>query len=75
MTELKNELLKHIKITFMSINTSMVHTLFKSKFVSSLLRFSMCNGHVDTKNPLFRKQLMYFNIYIVAATFILGSFL
>ena len=40
MTELKNELLKQIKINFMSINTSMVHTLFKSKFVSSLLRFS-----------------------------------
>ena len=26
--------------------------------------FRLCNGHADTKNPLFRKQLMYFIVYI-----------
>ena len=40
MKELKNELLKNIKINFMVIFTSIVCTLFKSKFVSSPLRFS-----------------------------------
>ena len=35
MKELKNELLKNIKINFMVIFTSIVCTLFKSKFVSS----------------------------------------
>ena len=28
--------------------------------------FSLYNDHADTKNPLFRKQLMYFNFYITA---------
>ena len=40
MMELQNELLKQIKINFMIIFTSMIYTLFKSKFVSSPLRFS-----------------------------------
>ena len=39
MKELKNELLTQIKINFIIIFTSMIYTLFKSKFVSSLLRF------------------------------------
>ena len=39
MEELKNELLKQIKINFMIIFTGMIYTLFKSKFVSGLLRF------------------------------------
>ena len=70
--KLKNELLKQIKINFMII---IVYTLFKRQFVSSPLMFSAVNGHADTKNPLFKKQLMHFNIYILAATFIFGSFL
>ena len=40
MKELKNELLKYIKINFMVIFTSIVCTLFKSKFASSPQRFS-----------------------------------
>ena len=56
MKELKNELLKQIKINFMIIFTSIVCTLLKSKFVPGPLR--LCNGHADTKNPLFRKQLI-----------------
>ena len=40
MMELKNELLKQIKINFMIIFKSMIYSLFKSKFVSSPLRFS-----------------------------------
>ena len=40
MKELKNKLIKQIKIDFMSIITSMVYSLFKSKFVPSPLRFS-----------------------------------
>ena len=40
MKELKNELLKQIKINFIIIFTSIVCTLFKSNFVSSPLRFS-----------------------------------
>ena len=39
MKELKNELLKQIKINFMTVFTSMIYTLFKNKFVSILLRF------------------------------------
>ena len=35
MKELKNELLKQIKIYFMIVFTSMIYTLFKSKVVSS----------------------------------------
>ena len=31
--------------------------------------FPLCNGHTDTKNPLFRKQLMYFNVYIAGCYF------
>ena len=29
----------------------------------------MCNGHADTKNPLFRKQLMYFIVYTTGCYF------
>ena len=39
MKELNNELLKQIKINFLIIFTSMIYTLFKSRFVSSPLRF------------------------------------
>ena len=41
------------KINFMVIFTSMVYTLFKSKFVSSHLRFSAVQwswGHQETAN-------------------------
>ena len=31
--------------------------------------FLLSNGHADTKNPLFRKQLMYFNVCIVGCYF------
>ena len=31
--------------------------------------FPLFNGHRDTKNPLFRKQLMYFNVYIIGCCF------
>ena len=31
--------------------------------------FPLYNGHADTKNPLFRKQLMYFNSYITGCYF------
>ena len=31
--------------------------------------FPLCNGHADIKNPLFRKQLMYFNVYIASCYF------
>ena len=31
--------------------------------------FPLCNGHADAKNPLFRKQLMYFNVYITGCYF------
>ena len=40
MKELKNELLNQIKIDFKIICAGMVYILFKSKFVSSPLRFS-----------------------------------
>ena len=55
MMELKNELLKQIKINFMIIFTSRIYTLFKSKFVSSPLRFSTLHNHVDIKNLQLRK--------------------
>ena len=34
-----------------------------------LLGFPLCNGHSDIKNSLFRKQLMYFNVYIAGCYF------
>ena len=49
--ELKNELLKQIKINFLIIFTSMIYKLFKSNFVSSLLRFSAVQksrGHQES---------------------------
>ena len=65
MEELKNESIKKIRINFMVIFTSMVYTLFKSsKLVSSPLRFSAVQWSHDTKNPLLRKQLIYFNVCI-----------
>ena len=69
MMELKNELLKQIKINFMIIFTSRIYTLFKSKFVSSPLRFSTLHNHVDIKNLQLRKQLVYFNVYITGCYF------
>ena len=48
---LKNELLKNIKINFMVIFKTMVYTLFKSKFVSSPQRFSviqLSRGHEES---------------------------
>ena len=39
MKKLKKELLKKIKINFMVIFTSIVYTVFRSKFVSSTLGF------------------------------------
>ena len=49
--ELKNELLKQIKINLMIIMTSMFYKLSKSKFVSSPLRFSAVQwsrGHKES---------------------------
>ena len=66
---MKNELLRTIKINFMLIFASMVYTLFKSKFVWSPLDFRVHNGHVNTKNVLFRKQMMHFNAYITGSYF------
>ena len=31
--------------------------------------FPLCNDHADTKNPLFRKQLMHFNVHIAFCYF------
>ena len=31
--------------------------------------FRLCNGHADTMDPLYRKQLMYFNVYIADCYF------
>ena len=51
MKELKNELLKNIKINIMVIFTSIACTLFKSKVVSSPQRFSAVQwsrGHQES---------------------------
>ena len=62
MKELKNELLKKIRINFMVIFTIM--------FLPSQLRSSVvAKNHPDAKNPLFRKQLMYFNVSITSCYF------
>ena len=67
MKELKNELLKQIKINFLIIITSVFHN---SKFVSSPLRFSCCLIVMRTPiNPLFIKRLTYFNVYIAGCYF------
>ena len=62
--ELKNELIKKIKSNFMVVYTSMVCMLLTSKFVSNPLRLSAVQWW---------KQLMYFNVYILAATFKLAE--
>ena len=69
MMELEKELLKQIKINLIIIFTSMIYTLLKSKFVSSPLRFSAVQYHLDTKNLLFREQMMYFNVYVTGCYF------
>ena len=51
MMELKNKLLKQIRINFMITVTSMIYMLFKSKFVSSPLTFSAVQwscGHQES---------------------------
>ena len=67
MKKFRKELLKKIKINFMVIFKYMVYTLFKSKFVSSPLRFSAvqwsCGHHCI---------LMFI---LLATTFIFLSFL
>ena len=30
--------------------------------------FPLYNGHVGTKNPLFKKQMIYFNVYVAATS-------
>ena len=59
----------------MVILSSAIYTLFKSNFVSNLLRFSAVNGHADTKNPLIWKQLMILMPIFMAATFLFTLFL
>ena len=62
---------KKIKINLMVIFTSVVYMLLKSKFGSSLLRFFAVQCCSDTKNLVFRKQLMYLMFLLLTATFIL----
>ena len=47
------------------------YTLFKSKFVCLFVHsdFPLYNCYADTKNPLFKKQLMYFNFHITSRYF------
>ena len=52
MKELKNKVLKNIKINYMIIFTSMVYTLFKSKFVSMSTKISRCT--MVTRKPKIR---------------------
>ena len=73
LKELGNELIKNIKINFVVIFTSMVYTLFKSKFMSSPLRFFAVNGYTDIKNLLFKSWFILIFI-LLAATFIFVLF-
>ena len=53
MKELENELVKQTKINFMIISTSLIYRLFKTKFVSSLLRFpSVQESHGHKKSTV-----------------------
>ena len=53
----------------MVVFASIVCTWFKSKFVLSPRRFSTVQWSRGHQNPLFRKQLMYFNVDITGCYF------
>ena len=68
MEELKNELIKKIKINFMAIFTSMLYTLLKSKFVSSPPRVSTVQWSREHQEYAFWKtadvfQCLYSDCY------------
>ena len=52
MKELKNQLLKNVKINFMVIFTSIVYTLSKASSCQVYGDFPLYNGHADSKNLL-----------------------
>ena len=66
MKELKNELLTQIKINFSEVKSTRYS---KASSCQGDGDFPLYNGHADTKNWLFRKQLMYFNINITGCYF------
>ena len=66
--------LKKIKINFMIIFTSIVCTLFKSKFISHPEKFSAVQWSCGHQKSAVQKtadhmQLMYFNVYITDCYF------
>ena len=69
MKELKNELLKQIKIWLWLLSQVWSTRYSRSSSCQVPWGFPLCNGHTDTKNRLFRKQLMYFNVYIAGCYF------
>ena len=69
MKKLKKELLKKIKINFMVIFISMSTRYLRASSCRVPWDLPLCNDQADIKNPLFRKQLMYFNVYIAGCYF------
>ena len=71
MKELKNELLKQIKINFRSIIISVAYMLFKSKFVLSPLRFSDVQWlrRYQESILMFALHFTYFNVCIARCYF------
>ena len=59
---------------FMTMFTSIVYTLFKSKFVSSPLTFSAIQWSRGQQGSAVQKQLMYFNVYISGCCFHISFF-
>ena len=66
MEELKNELLKQIKINFMIISNAWSTRYSKASSCQVAWDFPLYSGHADTKNLLFRKHI---NIYITGCYF------
>ena len=60
---LRHESVKQIKTKYS------LHVIQEPVRVKSPWDFPLYNGHADTKNPLFKKQLMCFNVYIAGCYF------
>ena len=77
MKELKNELikgpLKRSRLTLWLFSQVWSTRYSRASLCQIHWDFPMYNGQVDTKNALLRKQLMYFNVFILAGTFVLAE--
>ena len=66
----KKNYLKRSRLTFLWLYSQALPKRYsRASFCQVPWEFSMCKGHTSTKNQLFRKQLMYFNVYFAGCYF------